>query len=238
MGTLPYGAALGTDGNIKTGITSAIDGLLLSDLTEKPADGTDGVVFTYLDYDLSNGDYRFNEDYRSLDLKARFYAGILPTTNLGAPLKDGSADGTWDAQFAITYSRGARSTTQVTLDGGVTPAITNAVVNIRTPQTSYNLDTSILVNFERKSITTNTQDPANFTGAGSVIIDGNFTAEGVIYGNSSWVFDGQTSTGSVAGLIGSAGAVGAFLGDGTNFPKNNRDRTYGEYSGGFVAAPR
>ncbi len=235
LGTLPYGAALGADGeNLKTGITSAIDGLLLSDLTEKPTDGTNGVVFTYLDYDLANGNYPFNHDNYASDLKARFYAGILPTTNLGAPLTDGSADGEWDARFAITYSTAARSTTRVTINGGSGPR--RSRVSIRTPQTDFSNPTNppkMIVNFENKSIKTSTEDPVRFA-RGSVIIDGHFTPEGVIYGDSSWVFDGQVSNGSVAGLIGSQGAVGAFISNGAN----NSENSYGEYSGGFVAAPR
>ena len=40
----------------------------------------------------------------ALDPKARFYAGLLTTTNLGAPLTDTSADGIWDAVFAAVVS--------------------------------------------------------------------------------------------------------------------------------------
>ncbi len=232
--TLPYGAALGTDGNLKTGITSAIDGLLLSEITGNQPDSADGVVFAFLDYDLSNGNYRFNHDNFASDLKARFYAGILPTTNLGAPLTDGSADGEWDARFAITYSTAARSTTRVIVNGG--SGDRRMRVNIRTPQTDFSNPAKppkMIVNFASKSIKTSTEDPVSFA-RGSVIIDGHFTPEGVIYGDSSWVFDGQVSNGSVAGLIGSQGAVGAFISSGAN---NDKD-SYGEYSGGFVAAPR
>ena len=233
--TLPYGAALGTDGNLKTGITSTKDALLLSDITDLPRDSQQGVVFDFLDYDLANGNYRFNHDNNATDLKARFYAGILPTTNLGAPLKDGSADGEWDARFAITYSTAARSTTRVIVNGGVTPA-RRMRVNLRTPQTDFSSPArppKVIVNFASKSIKTSTKDPVRFS-RGSVIIDGHFTPEGVIYGNSSWMYDGQVSSGSVAGLIGSQGAVGAFISNGAN----NSENSYGEYSGGFVAAPR
>ncbi len=190
------------------------------------------MVFTFLDYNLANGDYRFNRDYRALDLKARFYAGILPTTNLGAPLTDGSADGEWDARFAITYSTAARTTTRVIVNGG--SGARPMRVSLRTPQTDFSNPANppkMIVNFASKSIKTSTQDPVRFA-RGSVTIDGHFTPEGVIYGNSSWMYDGQVSSGSVAGLIGSAGAVGAFISDGANNGRNS----YGEYSGGFVAA--
>ncbi len=235
MGTLPYGAALGTDGNIKTGITSAIDGLLLSDLTERSADGTDGVVFTYLDYALANPAFRFNHNHQALDLKARFYAGILPTTNLGAPLKDGSADGTWDAQFGMVASRYIGNATVELVNGNTEEH--EQLVSLRESINFFDTDTSMLVNFAQKSITTNPNDAVNFSDAeyGRVEINANFTAEGVIYGTSSWIpLTGKPSHGSVTGLIGSVGAVGAFVSDGTNYGR----RQSGEYAGGFVAAPR
>ena len=232
--TLPYGVALGTDGNLKTGITSTKDALLLSDITDLSRDSEQGVVFDFLDYDLANGNYRFNRDYQALDLKARFYAGILPATNLGAPLASGSADGEWDARFAITYSTPARSTTRVTVNGG--SGARRMRVNLRTPQTDFSSPArppKVIVNFASKSITTSTKDPVRFA-RGSVTIDGHFTPEGVIYGDSSWMYDGQVSSGSLTGLIGLHGAVGAFISNG----ENNGEKSYGEYSGGFVAAPQ
>ena len=63
---------------------------------------------------------------------------------------------------------------------------------------------------------------------GNIVIDGDFTNAGVIYGTSSWTASGNSATGSLTGLIGAEGAIGAFVSSGEN--------TNEVYTGGFVAA--
>ncbi|MCA8834069.1 MAG: hypothetical protein K8953_03195, partial [Proteobacteria bacterium] len=153
-----------------------------------------------------------------LGTKHRYYAGLLSNVDLGGPLVDNSADGIWNARFYALYGTD------------------------RSVQTD--LETSIIVNFDAKSLKTReladiygVADPVVLSdGAGNITINANFTSAGVIYGTSRWTdgrLDGNSSAGTVTGLIGKYGAIGAFLGSGKNIGGN----TQGEYAGGFVAAP-
>ena len=183
---------------------------------------------------------------RALDTRARFYAGLLTTTDLGAPLTDRSADGIWTAEFVAIVSdsnsdgrTGRRIATRSTLrvsfadktiqtrevGGRFTPLPSNAPLNAEKPSNPTDF---------YDGISTENNDagrPYNIAGS-RITINGRFNAEGVISGASSWIYDGKTSRGSVSGLIGLKGAVGAFVSNG----RNNGEDSNGEYAGGFVAS--
>ena len=138
--------------------------------------------------------------------KVKYYAGLLSDTDLGAPfgapLGGSTANAIWNASFA---------------------AIVNGVVETDT-------ETSVVIDFDINSLTTNDNEPVTLSNsAGSIVIAGKFTDAGVIYGTSSWTVGGDSRAGSVTGLIGAKGAVGAFVYSGEN--------TDDVYAGGFVAAP-
>ena len=136
--------------------------------------------------------------------KVKYYAGLLDNIDLGAPLADSTANGIWNARFS---------------------AIVKGAVHT-------DIDTSIVINFDTRSLTTNDEDLVTLSNsAGSISIAGKFTDLGVIYGTSSWTSTSGTesATGSVTGLIGAKGAIGAFVSSGEN--------TNNDYAGGFVAAP-
>ncbi|MCA8834342.1 MAG: hypothetical protein K8953_04575, partial [Proteobacteria bacterium] len=154
-----------------------------------------------------------------LGTKHRYYAGLLSNVDLGGPLIDNSADGIWNASFYVLYG---------TSSG----------------RAQADIETSLIVNFDAKSIKTREladiygpADPVVLgAGAGRITINANFTTAGLIYGRSSWSdgrLDGNSSAGTLTGLIGKYGAIGAFVGSGKNISGN----TQGEYAGGFVAAP-
>ncbi|MCA8833467.1 MAG: hypothetical protein K8953_00150, partial [Proteobacteria bacterium] len=154
----------------------------------------------------------------------RYYAGLLSGTNIGTPLVDNSADGAWNGRLAIVNGYGDD-------------------VRARTA------DFILTVNFDDKTI--DSGDVAVLDGLFN--IDGRFTTGGVIYGVTSFrdrtprgskeiiigsdsAITRQTaprlsSRGSVTGVIGVDGAVGAFISSGAGLVEN----TFGEYAGGFVA---
>ena len=150
----------------------------------------------------------------------RFYVGIFSGTDLGAPLTAGNTAKTiWNAELLIA------STAQ------------NNSFSARD-------DFTLEVDFSNKTISTRAADPVAIrfaTATGTIILNGKFTAEGVIYGTSQVKLTDTnpilpgitpnvelTSDGSLTGLIGEKGAVGAFISDG------NVDDA-GIYAGGFVA---
>ena len=214
------------------GVSIIQDSLLLSDFNfvEDDIGGADGFAFARVD----NPDFTDNPD-GALDAKARFYAGLLTTTNLGAPLTDTSADGIWDAVFAAVVSD-SKPACDPNCDTDQNPNY-REVRSGRLIETSSTVD----VSFADKTIKTRevdadfTPDPTDFELDGDrITIDGKFNADGVIFGTSSWIYDRQTSHGSVSGLIGSKGAVGAFVSNG----QNNGEDSNGEYAGGFIASNR
>ncbi len=195
---------LKADAIIRSGILS------ITDLDNVDDNATGGVVAAR----ISLPEFTDNP----LGTKHRYYAGLLSNVDLGGPLRDNSADGIWNARFYALYGT----------DGTV----------------QTDLETSLIVNFEAKSIKTREladiygpADPVVLSGgAGRITINANFTTAGVIYGKSGWsdgVLDGNSSAGTLTGLIGKYGAIGAFVGSGKNIGGN----TQGEYAGGFVAAP-
>ena len=131
---------------------------------------------------------------------AYYYAGILPQTSLGQYL-DAASAGTWTGDFRAVV-------------GGVLM-----------PKVTMELD----VNFAMKTIST-------FVPAGSnhFLLEGDFNQNGVIEGtvnygaftaNTRTPVAGRATNGTLIGLIGQEGAVGAFISTATGSAG---------YAGGFV----
>ncbi|MGU9963505.1 MAG: hypothetical protein ACNYPD_05285 [Candidatus Halichondribacter symbioticus] len=221
------------------------EGLLLSELVFKESDDdsaltnveddegtelanigtTDGFAIARVD----NPAFSDNPD-GAFDTKARFYAGLLTTTDLGAPLTDRSADGIWTAEFvAIVSDSNSKGRTGRSIATRSTLRVSFADKTIQTREVGGR--------FTPVARTASAGDPkpsnpTDFYDGSRIIIDGRFNVEGVIFGESSWIYDGKTSRGSVSGLIGLEGAVGAFVSNG----RNNGVNSNGEYAGGFVAS--
>ncbi len=133
---------------------------------------------------------------------AYYYAGILPQTSLGQYLTQATAEGTWNGKFRAVVGTTLMSEVTMVLD----------------------------VNFAMKTIST-------FVPAGNnhFLLEGNFNQNGVIEGtvnygaftaNTRTPVAGRTPNGTLIGLIGQAGAVGAFISTATGSAG---------YAGGFVA---
>ena len=195
------------NGALKSGVTITQHFLQLSDVGGR-GDDEDGVTFALVNY---NG-FTDNPDYIE-EAKERYYAGLFANTDLGGPLIDNSADGIWVASFAAIVARG------IVVD----------------------TDTTMIINFDAKTINTrDVADPVSLYAVGdevtqlvpygTISIAGEFTDAGVIFGRSTWTMGTDSSSGTVSGLIGKDGAVGAFVSSGENIGEN----TQGEYVGGFV----
>ena len=80
------------------------------------------------------------------------------------------------------------------------------------------------------------EDPSVGLGGATFAIDGKFTDAGIIYGTTSFGYgSGSESTGSLTGLIGAKGAVGAFVssGAGNRSTAGEARNRNGEYAGWF-----
>ena len=138
----------------------------------------------------------------------RYYAGLLSGTDVGASI---TADAMWNGKVSV-------------------------VNGTRLTETA---DFVLTIDFNAKTLTSG--DIAVPRLGGYFVINGKFTTptdlanSGVIYG-ATRLYDGLnngvSSIGSVTGLIGQDGAVGAFVSSGAG----SRVNTFGEYAGGFVAS--
>ena len=132
----------------------------------------------------------------------KFYTGLLPTTNLGAPITDISTDAIWDAKIMLLTSPNLYSNLdfkmQVTFDGN------GGRINSGTVSEGVFTEGDV-------SLASNTD----------INIQGRFGGDGLLYGTVA--YDSSTANGTLTGLIGVGGAVGAFVGD--------------SFAGGFVAYP-
>ena len=152
-------------------------------------DRTSGVAFSYVRGVGVTGD--------------KYYAGLLPTTDLGVPITAKDLSVTWDAQFTLNsngeafVNRNFKMRVRFNGNGGTirsgTPA-GNGFINGGVP-----LLEAENLNVRRDLIT----------------IAGRFGRDGVLYGTAG--------SGTLTGLIGVNGAVGAFVG--------------ATLAGGFVASP-
>ncbi len=158
----------------------------------------------------------------------RYYAGLLSGTDVGDALTQQPANGAWHGRLAIVNGYGGE-------------------VRVRTS------DFVLTVDFANKTL--DADDVAVLDGLFN--IDGRFTTGGVIYGLTSFrdrtprggkelivgidyssnaitreTAPRLSSRGTVTGVIGVNGAVGAFISSGEGL----RINTFGEYAGGFVAS--
>ncbi|MCA8836021.1 MAG: hypothetical protein K8953_13150, partial [Proteobacteria bacterium] len=134
---------------------------------------------------------------------AYYYAGILPQTSLGEYLTQATAEGTWNGTFGAVV-------------GGVLM--------------SAEVDMTLSVTFSTRKITAFV--PAN---GNHFLLEGSFNQNGVIEGTvnygaftggvSTTPLSGRATNGTLIGLIGQEGAVGAFISTATGSAG---------YAGGFV----
>ncbi len=133
----------------------------------------------------------------------RYYAGILSSTHLGAPL-DASVAAAWSGKLGMIVDDSNVPLRDITLNID----FANRGIEIADTKTTANKH---FVNFDNLSW------------------DINGVITGDIHYNPGAAFDTNTNiTGTVSGLIGQQGAVGAFISNGT---------VTTPYAGGFVARP-
>ncbi len=177
------------------------------DDTTTTGDARDGVVFAsglYVQQSGCEGD---------LCLINRHYAGLLSTTDLGAPLTESLAQGTWQGwiQTRGDVSYNQRFDLTITFDEGTNGGTIDAYVT----------------NAENNLI--------------ALKIDGVFNDQGFVTGDilhgtaSNNQIGSGRSPGQLRGLIGDEGAVVAFLSDATGRKGGTNDDPRDQYSGGFVA---
>ena len=206
---LNLGVLLKGDKTRKDGVVGSETVLSINHLDNVDARAEGSVAFTSISYASLTESFTQNP----VGSRRRYYAGLLDNVDLGGPLPETTVNGIWNARFYATISEAVQ----------------------------IDIETSMVVNFGAKTIKTRDvdddyglADPVTLSGgAGSIVIAGEFTDAGVIFGTSSWIFGDRTSAGTVTGLIGKYGAIGAFVSDG----KNSSDDVRAEYAGGFVAAP-
>nr|MCA8834421.1 hypothetical protein [Pseudomonadota bacterium] len=153
---------------------------------------------------------------------SQYFGGLLPTTDLGAPLTDVSKNGTWTGTIAGITNDDALTNTELKLQVMFGDTFANGVGTIKSIATG----TTALgaVNVETRPGAIPYMSTFNF--------DGGFNAQGVITGTVAHTngkpIDGGTVNGVFNGLIGVDGAVGVF--------KSNDSQAFG-FIGGFVANP-
>ncbi len=196
------------------GITVSVrDSLNLADATfdGKPlgGDATDGVAF-------------FSGTNRGGGSKLYYYAGLLSGTNLGAPVSETSGSATWNGRFRFVHDSNVRSADFPLTVNFTGTATTAGSISAFIPRTRNNINDQFKI--------TGTFDN-NGVISGDVFYGGSVTADT----DSTTVTDTRSADyvalgpGTLTGLIGQEGAVGAFVAD--NYYSGRH------YSGGFVAAP-
>ncbi|MCH9662809.1 MAG: hypothetical protein K0U66_04000, partial [Gammaproteobacteria bacterium] len=132
----------------------------------------------------------------------KYYAGLLPGTNLGAPITINNTSAIWNAGLMFASNR------VVSINPNFKMKVTfidgEGIINSGTESGA----------FTAGEVTTT---PLNLNK--NINIQGRFGRDGLLYGT----VDVASTAGTLTGLIGLDGAVGAFVGDG--------------YAGGFVAHP-
>ncbi len=137
----------------------------------------------------------------------KYYAGLLPTTNLGAPITDSNTSTIWEAKFgAISVPFGSARVysnldfkMQVIFDGST------GTISSGTESSGAFTPGQIAVPYTQAGV--DNGNSSNFN------IQGSFGSDGLLYGT--------VNSNPLTGLIGQDGAVGAFAGN--------------EFAGGFVA---
>ena len=143
----------------------------------------------------------------------RYYAGLLPSTDLGEPLTEAPTEGTWTGWI--------QSVGDVVLDSAFAINVTFNPTNDGTIE-AYIVDGATVMNID-----------GDFDDQG--VITGS-----TVWGNTApnnGVTDADTflrSPGTLRGLIGQGGAVAAFISEKTGIQPAGRTNAAG-YAGGFVA---
>ena len=132
------------------------------------------------------------------------YAGIYDTTNLGAPITDDTLNASWTGKIRLNQAD-KDFTLDVTFNG------TNGTANAFIVDILDSSDLRISGEFDAKGVIT-----------GDIYL-------GAFPGNVQTGLTNPNDNGTLSGIIGQQGAVGAFIGDSGNSASH--------YSGGFVAAP-
>ncbi len=214
---------LGLDEDYTGYVQADADGLKLgADLLDAGGTRKSGVTYDGNILNLSDAGVAGNEggvafariDYASFTRNTvvssteRFYAGILDGTDVGAPLNSAEQSGTWKGQIAL-YAGGEL----------------NSAVGF-----------DLIVVFDGDGGTLDATASVGLFST-SFVIDGDFTSAGIIYGTTRFGDESFSSTGSLTGLIGAEGAVGAFVssGAGNRVSAGEARNRQGEYAGGFVA---
>ncbi|MCA8834150.1 MAG: hypothetical protein K8953_03605, partial [Proteobacteria bacterium] len=154
----------------------------------------------------------------SVNTTGQTYVGILPTTNLGAPLADNSKNGTWTGSLKGTTGYNAPTlasddfSLQVTYGGSGLP--TGSAGTIKSLDGDDNVGFAPIIDANSASIN------------GGIRFRGDFNADGVMWGtvNMGGAVD---DNGTFSGLIGEKGGVGVFEGANPSF----------SYVGGFEVHP-
>ena len=161
-------------------------------------DRADGVVF----YRAHNGD----------ESNSYFYAGVIPTTILGAPLSETSGKATWVGRLGAAFADGNRGA-----------FLSDFTLGITFNGKGGDISTDVIIK-----------------GGDYFELDGTFNDRGVISGTANHVRyeNGRigdvtgdiVNSGPLTGLIGQEGAVGAFI-------SNRQTNNTSGFAGGFVARP-
>ena len=142
------------------------------------------------------------------------YAGLLPTTNLGAPLTDNTKNTIWTGKLGGRYSIG---------EGAIN-------VGDFSLQVTYGVsDSSIGSVGTITTVGSNSMKGSTIVSATTINVDGYFNAAGVMWGDFA-VGDEANNNASFSGLIGEKGAVGVFKGSSKTTERIG-------YVGGFIVKP-
>ncbi|MGU9964086.1 MAG: hypothetical protein ACNYPD_08360 [Candidatus Halichondribacter symbioticus] len=158
---------------------------------------------------------------RGTGTRDRYYAGLLSSTNLGAPI-DTNASAIWNAQFRAVLS-GVGSDIKEYSHLGFKMRITyngsDHISTINSGTVSNGVFTKGSVTVPYTNITSH-----RFNGSNDFSIQGKFGDDGLLYGTVNL---GRNIEATLTGLVGVNGAVGAFVGGGGGV----------NIAGGFVAHP-
>ena len=148
------------------------------------------------------------------DFNGQIYAGILATTNLGAPLVDGSKDGTWTGRLGGTTSFAEPTLVADTFSLKIT--WNGSSDEPESAGTIESLDGDGVVGFAPVA---GLRDGMRFRG--------DFNAAGVMWGKVNSNDAAGADNGTFSGLIGAKGAVGVF----------RNATSVSNYVGGFEVKP-
>nr|MCA8834667.1 hypothetical protein [Pseudomonadota bacterium] len=236
---------------LKEGVV--VGGLTLNDVgytADSPTDqSASGFALAYIP-EVRDGD-------RIITTESRYYAGLLAATDVGPDFYNPNGTAEWTGKLSLVNKGVLSDVADFTLDINFDTRTIGA--SDERTHTTYKIETyrdNLGAQQERSvadKIFPVKVDYAHTT-LGQFFINGKFTTKGVIYGTTRLVNDGgfriteptaengltkaeatsvlglESSRGSLTGVIGQNGAVGAFISSGSG-------NTFGEYAGGFVAAP-